>query len=64
MGESAFNCWGFKGPHELMLFLFYVKVSGKCPQSRLSFQPLTIMAPWVLLCIRWSIPLIQWFHPG
>ena len=47
-----------------VLFLFYVNVSGMCPQSRLFSQPLTILAPWVLLCIRWSIPLIPWFHPG
>ena len=59
-GESGFNCWGVKRS-ALVLFLFYVKVSGgglACP------QPLTILAPWILLRVRWSIPLFKWFHPG
>ena len=25
---------------------------------------MTLPAPWVLLCVRWSIPLFKWFHPG
>ena len=48
----------------LVLFLFYVYVSGMRPRSRLSFQALTIPAPWVLLRVKWSIPLIKWFHNG
>ena len=57
MGESGFNCWVVKGP-VLVLFMFYVNVSGMHQQSRLSSQPLTIMAPWVFLRIRLSIPLV------
>ena len=48
----------------LVLFLFYVNVSGMCLRSRLSSHPLTIPAPWVLFHVRWSIPLFKWFHPG
>ena len=62
-GESGFNCWGVQWPAS-MLFLFYGNVSGMQPRSHLSSQPLTIPAPWVLLHIRWSIPLFKWFHPG
>ena len=54
---------GSRGLHSCF-FLFYVNVSGIRPQSRLSSQPLTIPAPWVLLRVRWSIPLFKWFHPG
>ena len=43
----------------LVLFLFFVNVSGMLLKSRLSFQPFTIPAPWVFLHVRWSIPL---FH--
>ena len=53
-GESGFNCWGVNGP-ALVLFLFYVNVSGMRAPSRLSSRPLTIPAPWVLLRVRWSI---------
>ena len=42
---------------ELVLFLFYVSVSGKRPRSRLSSQPLTITVSWVLLRVGWSIHL-------
>ena len=59
--ESGFNCWGVKGPG-LVLFLFYVNVTGMRPRSRLSTQPLRIPAPWVLLPVRCSIPLFKWFH--
>ena len=62
-GESGFKCWGFRAP-ALVLFLFYVNVSGVRPLSRLSSQPLTIPPPWVLLRVKWSIPLIPWFHFG
>ena len=55
-GKSRFNCLGFKGP-ALVLFLFYVNVYGMRPWSRLSSQPLTILAPWVFLCIGCSISL-------
>ena len=48
----------------LMLFLFYMNVSAIHLQFRLSSQPLTLPAPWVLLHVRWSIPLLKWFHPG
>ena len=48
---------GVKGP-ALVLFLFYLNVSGMRPRSRLSFQPLKIPAPWVLLRDRWPIPLV------
>ena len=44
----------------LVLFLFYVNVYEMCLRSRLSSQPSTITAPWVLLHIRWSIPLVKW----
>ena len=47
-----------------VLFLFYVNVSGMRLWSRFSSQPLTILAPWVFLCIRWSITLVKWFHHG
>ena len=50
---------GNQGSH---VVLFYVNVSGMHPQSSLSSQPLTILAPQVLLCIRWSIPLVPLFH--
>ena len=49
---------GFKGV-ALVLFLFYVSVSGMRLQSRLSSQPFTIPAPWVLFRGRWSIPLFK-----
>ena len=57
-GESGFNCWGVKGP-ALVLFLFYVNVSGMRPRSRLSSQPLTIPAPWVLLRVRGLSPCLD-----
>ena len=53
-GSLGPNVAGIWGP-ELVLFFFYVSVSGL--RSRLSFQPLTIPAPWVLLCVGWSITL-------
>ena len=43
-GECGFNCWGFKGP-TLVLFLFYVNVSGICLRSLLPSQPLMIWLP-------------------
>ena len=52
--ESGFSFWGL----ELVLFLFYVNVSGMLLQSHLSSQPLTIPAPWVFLYIGSSIPLV------
>ena len=54
---------GVKGP-VLVLFLHYMNVSAMRSWSRLSSQPLTIPAPWILLHVRWSIPLVKWFHPG
>ena len=41
----------------LVSVLFYVNISGMR-------QALTIPVPWVLLRVRWSIPLVLWFHPG
>ena len=38
-----------------MSFLFYVNLSGVRLLSGLASQPLTILAPWVLLRVRWSI---------
>ena len=61
--ESGFNCWGFRGL-TLVLFLFYENVSAMYQRSHLSSQLLTILAPWVFLHIRGSIPLVKWFHPG
>ena len=61
--ESGFNCWRVRWP-ALASFLFYVNVSGMHPRSRLSFKPLMIPAPWVLLRVRWSIPLVLWFRLG
>ena len=55
--ESGFNCWGVWGP-ALMLFLFYVNISGMRPLSRFPSQPLTIPSPWVLFRIKWSILLV------
>ena len=43
----------------LMLFLFYVNVSGMYPQSHLPSQPLMILAPWVILHVGWSIPMVS-----
>ena len=48
---------GSTGP-VLVLFLFYVNVSGMCLQFRLSSQPLMIPASWILLCIKWSISMV------
>ena len=62
-GESGFNCWEVKGP-VLEFFLFYVNVSGMHPRARLSSQLMTILAPWVFLHVRVSIPLVLWFYPG
>ena len=62
-GKTGFNCWGVKGT-ALVLFLSYVNVSRMRTQSPLSSQPLTIPAPWVLLGVKCSIPLFEWFHPG
>ena len=56
--------WGWRvwvqllGP-ALVLFLFYMNVSRMHLHSCLSFQPLTMLPPWVLLHIRWSIPLVS-----
>ena len=57
MGESAFNCWGFRG-QALVLFLFYMNISRLLPRSRMSSQPLEVLAPWVLLRVGSSIPLV------
>ena len=46
----------------LVLFLFYVNISGMRPRSCLSSKPLTKPVPWVLLRVSWSIPLVKWFH--
>ena len=54
--ESEFNCWRVREP--LILFLFYMNVFGIRPQCCLSSQHLTIPAPWVLFCDRWSITLV------
>ena len=48
---------GARGP-AIVLFLFYKNVSGIRPWSRLSSQPLTIPAPWVILHVGWTIPLV------
>ena len=48
----TFNFWGFSGP-TLVLFLFYVNVTGIRLRSRLSSNPLAIPAPrvkWSNLC--------------
>ena len=49
---------GVKGP-VLMIFMFYVNVSGIQPQSCLFSQTLMIPAPWVLFHIKWSIDLFK-----
>ena len=56
-GESGFNCSEIRWP-SLVLFLFYVNVFGMRLRSHFSFQPLRIPTPWVLLRVRWSIPLV------
>ena len=56
-GRSVGSIVGGSGGPALVLFLFYVNVSGMRPRSCLSFQLLPILAPWVLLRVRWSIPL-------
>ena len=48
--ESGFNFCGVMGPAHVLL-LFYMNVSGMCPQSHLFYKPLMIPAPWVLLHI-------------
>ena len=50
--DSGFNCWGVRGPEFMLLFSFYVNVSGMRTRSRVSFQPLPITAPRVLLRVR------------
>ena len=52
-GSLGSIVWGVREP-ALVLFLFYVNVSG----MRLSYQPLKIPAPWVFLQVGWSIPLV------
>ena len=47
-----------EGGFLLVLFLVYVNGSGMRPRSRLSSQPLTSPAPWVLLRVMVSIPLV------
>ena len=59
-GVSGFTCWGIWGP-TLLLFLFYVNVSGMRPRFRLPFQPLTIPAPWIFLLLGWSIILVPFW---
>ena len=49
--EYGFNCWGVRGPA-------LVNVSEMHTRFYLSSQPLTILAPWVLLLFRWSIHLV------
>ena len=63
VGRVWVQLLGVMGP-VLVLFLFYENVSDMRPWSRMSSQPFTIPAPWVLLCVRWSIRLVLWFHPG
>ena len=53
-GWFGFNYWRVWGP-ALVLFLFYMNVSGMSPRSRLSSQPLTIPASWVILHVGRSI---------
>ena len=48
----------------LELIVIYVNLSGMRPRSRLSSQPWTIPAPWVLLRVIWSILMVPWLHPG
>ena len=55
--EGEFSYWGIRRSI-LMLFLFYMNVSGMRLWSCLSSQPLMILAPWVLLYIWWSFPLV------
>ena len=55
--RSGFNCYGLMGP-TLVLFLLYVNLFGMHPRSVLSYQLLTILAPWILIRIRWSISLV------
>ena len=50
------KCWGGRVTARV-LFLFYVNVSEMRPRFRLSFQLLTIPAPWVLLPHRVVYPL-------
>ena len=57
-GESGFTCCGVKGP-TLVLFLFYVNVSGMKTRSPLSSHPMTIPIPWVTLRVRWTIPMVS-----
>ena len=61
-GKSGFNCWGIKESALVSFLYLYCIISGMRLQSRLSYQPLTIPVPWVLLRIRWFIPLVPWFH--
>ena len=55
-GGPGFKRWGVSGP-ALVVFLFYVDVSGMRLRSRLFSQPVTILVPWVLLHVGWSISL-------
>ena len=43
--------------------LFYVNVSGMRPRPFLFSQPFMIPGPWGLR-VKWSIPLVKFFHPG
>ena len=54
---SGFNFWVVRGP-TLVLFLFYVNVSGVCRRFRLFTQPLTIPVPSVFLRVEWSLPMV------
>ena len=56
-GQPGFHCWGIRGA-ALVSLLFYKSVSRMHPRSRMSPQPMTIPAPWVLLRVRWSTPLV------
>ena len=56
-GVSGLNCWRVMGP-TLVLFLFYVSVSGMRPRSRLSSQPLPKPTPWLYLHVGSSILMV------
>ena len=54
MGEGSLGSivgGGVSGP-VLVLFLFYMNVSGMHLQSLFSSQSLMILAPWIILHIR------------
>ena len=48
---------GFKGP--ALMLLLYINTYGMQPWSLFSSQTLTIPAPWVILRVIWSIPVVS-----